>query len=299
MTLTQIEYAVEVAEIKSINAASRALYVSQSSLSTSIKELEEELGVELFKRTNRGITVTDAGEEFISYARNILLQYNLLESKFSKKNKNRYRFSVSMHHSTFSVQFFAEIIKEFGMQNYSYSLYETTTKNVIDDLRNGKSELGMLYISDFNDAIYRKSFEEAGLSFHTLAECPVYAYINKNHPLSNRDEVTLEELEDYPCLLFEQGDSSFYFYEEIISEYEYKNVIRVSDRATAIDLLNCVNAYSIGIGMITKSQLESSTIALKIRSSEKIKAGYLTRKASNLSPPGKCYIEKMKNFFMS
>ena len=204
-----------------------------------------------------------------------------------------------MHHSTFSVQLYADIVKEFGMQEYTYSIFETTTKNVIEDVRNGKSELGMLYISAFNEAVYEKSFEEAGLNFHLLAECPVYAYINKNHPLAGREEVTLEELEDYPCLLFEQGDSSYYFYEEIISAYEYKNVIRVSDRATAIDLLNSLNAYSIGIGMTMSSQMGTTTTAVKIDSQEKIKAGYLTRKSENLSLPGESYVKKMREFLNS
>lgn len=299
MTLSQIRYAVAVSEIKSINATARSLYISQSSLSTSIKELEDELGVELFRRTNRGITITDEGEEFVSYARNVLLQYDLLQSKFLRENREKYHFGVTMHHSTFSVRLFAEIVKEFGMHDYSYSIFETTTKNVIEDIKNGKSEVGMLYVSSFNETMYEKSFSEAGLKFHVLAECPVFAYINKNHPLAGRSEVTLEELEEYPCLLFEQGDSSFYFYEEIISAYEYKNVIRTSDRATTIDLLNSLDAYSIGIGMASNSQMESTTTVVRIKSEEKIKAGYLTRKQEKLSLPGERYVEKMREYHNS
>ena len=99
-----------------------------------------------------------------------------------------------MHHSTFSVKLYAEIIKEFGMRDYTYSIFETTTQAVIEDIRNGKSEMGMLFVSEFNEAVYEKSFMEAGLSFHVLAECPVYAYIRREHPLAGRAEVSMEKL---------------------------------------------------------------------------------------------------------
>lgn len=295
MTLLQMKYAVAVAEIKSINAAAKSIFISQSSLSATIKELEQELGVELFERTNRGITVTEEGKEFVAYARNVLLQYNLLEERFSSDNRKRYHFCVSMHHSTFTVSLFAEIVKEFGMQEYSYSIFETTTENVIKDVQSGKSELGILYISSFSEKIYEKIFAEAGVAFHVLAECPVYAYISKNHPLANRKEILMEELEDYPCLLFEQGDNGFYFYEEMISEYEYKNVIKTSDRATTIGLLNDLDAYSIGIGITSDRLLQDSIQVVKIRSEERIKAGYLIRINEKLSIPGDKYLKKIQD----
>lgn len=296
MTLTQIKNAVAVAEIKSINATAKSLFISQSSLSSSIKELEDELGVELFQRSNRGITLTEDGKEFVSYARNVLLQYNLLEARFSPENKEKFHFGVTLHHCTFAGKIFAEVVKEFGMQEYTYSVFETTTQKVIEDIREGKSEIGFLYISAFNQKVYEKTFAESGLEFHILAECPVYAYVSKDHPLAGKSEISFEELEEYPCLLFEQGDSSFYFYEEIISAYRYKNVIRTSDRATTIDLLNALHAYSIGVGMASNRQMRDSIVVVKIDSTEKIKAGYLVRKKEKLSLPGERYIEKIRDY---
>lgn len=295
MTLAQLKYVVTVAEIKAINAAAKAIYISQSSLSAAIRDLEQEIGVDLFERTNRGIVVTEEGNDFIVYAKNILFQYNLLEARYFSSDRKRYNFCVSMHHSTFTVRLFAEVVKKFGMHDYEYSIFETTTENVIKDVQTGKSELGILYISSFSEKIYEKIFNNAGVDFHVLAECPIYAYINKHHPLAGKVEVTMEELEDYPCLLFEQGDNGFYFYEEMISEYEYKNVIKTSDRATTIGLLNDLDAYSIGIGITSDKLLQDSIKVVKITSEEKIKAGYLIRKNEKLSIPGEEYMRKIRD----
>lgn len=299
MTLTQIKNAVAIAEIKSINATAKSLFISQSSLSSSIRDLEDELGVELFYRTNKGITLTEDGKDFVAYAKNVLLQYNLLEARFSAEQKEKYHFGVTLHHCTFAIRLFAEVVKEFGMQEYTYSIFETTTQRVIEDIKDRKSEVGILYISAINQIVYDRLFHEAGLEFHVIEECPVYAYISKEHPLAGRNEVSLEELEEYPCLMFEQGDNSFYFYEEIISTYEYKNVIRTSDRATTIDLLNTLHAYAIGIGMATNTLMENSIVVVKIRSEERIKAGYLMRKNEKLSLPGELYIKKMTEYLKS
>lgn len=299
MTLLQIQYAVAVAEFKSINSAAKSIFISQSNMSTAIRDLEDELGVTLFERTNRGITLTDDGKEFISYARNILVQYHLMESRFTTTNNSKYHFSVVMHHSTYTARLFAELIKEYGMADYDYSIFETTTENVIKEVKEGKSELGILYISSFSELVYEKKFAEAGLAFHLLEECPVYAYINKNHPLAERDVLSMEELENFPCLFFEQGDNSLYFYEEIVSAYQHKNVIKTSDRATTIDLLNTLDAYSIGIGMTSNSLMQDSIKAVKIKSSEKIKAGYVSRNNENLSPLGEHYIRKIRDYLDS
>lgn len=297
MTLTQLKYAIVVAETKSINAAAKSLFISQPSLSSAIKELEEEIQITIYNRTNRGISLTKEGEEFIQYARNVLVQYNVLEAKFVGKEKLKKHFSVTMHHSTFATELFAEIVKEFGMEEYEYSIYETKTQDVIDNIRKGKSELGILYFSGLNQNLYEKIFSEANLIFYPIAECPVYAYIRKGHPLADRAEVSLEQLEAYPCLLFEQNNnSSFYFYEEMVSAYGYKNVIKTSDRATTINLLMALNAYSIGVGIVTENQSDENMVSVRLQSEETIKIGYLTRKNMGLSLLGERYIGKLQKY---
>lgn len=292
MTLNQLLYVSEVSKTKSMNAAAHTLYVSQSSLSTAIKELEDELGIIIFNRSNRGITTTKEGETFIHYANNILQQYKLLEEKYLGKGEYKQHFSVTMHHSTFATKAFADVVREFGFKDYEYSIFETKTKDVLERVGASKSELGILYISSFNQDYYDKTFRELNLKFEIIAEYDVFAYVGKNHPLAFRDEIELSELEAYPCLIFDQDEnSSFYFYEEIISTYEYKNIIRTSDRATTIDLLQELNGYAVGIGTINNEKSINGISAIKINTDEKINVGYLVRKDSRLSDIANRFIE--------
>lgn len=284
MTLNQLLYVVEVSKTKSINATAHTLFVSQSCVSTAIRELEDELGIIIFNRTNRGITITKDGETLIHYANNIIQQCKLLEEKYLGGEEHKRHFCVAMHHSTFAAKAFANVVREFGFSGYEYSIYETKTKTVLEQVRSAKSELGILYISTFNQDYYEKTFKEQNLIFKSIAEYDVYAYIGENHPLAARDEIDLSELEEYPCLIFDQDEnSSFYFYEEMISAYEYKNVIRTSDRATTIDLLQELDGYAVGIGTANGEKSVNGIRAVKIRTNEKINVGYVIREGSCLS----------------
>lgn len=150
MTLTQLRYAITVANSNSLNEAARELFISQPSLSAAIKELEEETGTQLFRRTNRGISVTTEGKEFLGYARQVVEQYELIELKYIAKENTKKKFSVSMQHYTFAVNAFVEMVKQFGMDEYEFAVHETKTYDVIEDVKNFKSEIGILYINDFN-----------------------------------------------------------------------------------------------------------------------------------------------------
>ena len=238
MTLTQCKYAVTVAEAGSMNEAARLLFISQPSLSAAIRELEDETGTELFLRTNRGIALTPEGEEFIGYARMLLEQYQLMESKYIAKEKTKKKFSVSMQHYTFAVSAFVELVKQFGMDEYEFAVHETKTYDVIDDVKNFRSEIGILYVNDFNQKVLYKLFRDCGLEFHELLRCGIYVYLWKGHPLANRKLISLEDLREYPCLSFDQGaHGSFYFAEEVLSTYEYKRIIKANDRATLLNLM--------------------------------------------------------------
>ncbi|MBQ9608392.1 MAG: LysR family transcriptional regulator [Lachnospiraceae bacterium] len=297
MTIAQLKYVTEVAKTKSINATAHSLYISQSGLSTAIKDLEEELGITIFNRTNRGISITREGETFIRYASNVLLQYKLMEDKYFGDGNIKKSFSVSMHHSTFATKIFSEIVKEYGLNDYEYSLYETTTKNVLDNIVRAKSELGILYISSFNREYYERVFKEANLFFEPLGTFPVCAYVGDKHPLADRKEISLEELEEYPCLLFDQDEnSSFYFYEEIISTYEYKNVIRTSDRGTTLALIRELDGYSVGIGTFYDKKYDDGLTAVSIKTSESIDVGYIKRMDTILSDIAEKYIELFKKY---
>ena len=297
MTLAQLRYAITVAGASSMNEAARKLFISQPSLSAAIKELEEEVGVELFKRTSRGISVTLEGEEFIGYARQVVEQYNLIESKYILKENTKKKFGVSMQHYTFAVKAFVEMVKQFGMDEYEFEIHETKTYDVIEDVKNCKSEIGILYLNDFNKKVLTKLFHESAVEFHELLKCHIYVYLWKGHPLASKEEITLEELEEYPCLSFDQGhNNSFYFAEEVLSTYDYKRLIKANDRATFLNLMIGLNGYTLCSGIMCEELNGSDYCAIKLKSDEIMTIGYIARKGVQVSPLGKKYLEEISKY---
>lgn len=297
MTLTQLKYAIIVANSTSVNEAARELFISQPSLSAAIKDLEDEIGIELFKRTNRGISVTPDGKEFIGYARQVVEQYGLIEKKYIEKDNIKKKFSVSMQHYTFAVSAFVEMVKQFGMDEYEFAVRETKTYEVIEDVKTFKSEIGILYQNEFNKKILTKMLSESGLEFYEILKCHIYVYMWKGHPLAKKKEISLEELDEYPCLSFEQGTfNSFYFAEEVLSTYEYKQLIKVNDRATILNLMIGLNGYTLCSGIICEDLNGSEYCAVKLKSDEAMTIGYISRKGIAISELGKKYLEEIAKY---
>lgn len=297
MTLTQLRYVIAIANAGSMNEAARNLFISQPSLSSTVKDLEEEIGVEIFRRSNRGIFVTPEGEEFLGYARQVVEQYELMESKYISKKPSKKKFSVSTQHYTFAVDAFVEMVKQFGMDEYEFAIHETKTYSVIENVKNFKSEIGILYLNDFNSKILTKLFHEFNLEFHELLKCSIYVYMWKGHPLADREEIELSELLEYPCLSFEQGEyNSFYFAEEVLSTYEYKRLIKADDRATFLNLMVGLNGYTLCSGIICEKLNGSEYCAVRLKSDEVMTIGYLARKGAPISLLGKKYLEEISKY---
>jgi len=297
MTLMQLKYAIALSDAKSINEAARSLFISQPSLSAAIKDLEEEIGTELFVRNKRGVVITAAGEEFIGYARQVVEQYQLIESRYIEKRNVKKKFSVSMQHYSFAVNAFVEMVKQFGMDEYEFAVYETKTHNVIEDVKNLKSEIGILYINDFNRRVMTKLFNENSLEFHEILQCGIYVYIWKGHPLAKQKEIDIDELQEYPCLSFDQGtNNSFYFAEEVLSTYDYKRIIKANDRATMLNLMIGLNGYTLCSGIICEELNGSDYCAVPLKSEEVMTIGYITRKGIPVSPIGKKYLDEIAKY---
>lgn len=297
MTLTQLKYAIAVSDTNSMNEAARALFITQPSLSASIRELETEIGIEVFRRTNRGITVTPEGEEFLGYARQVVEQYQLIESRYIEKKNIKKKFSVSMQHYSFAVNAFVKMVQQFGMDEYEFAVHETKTYEVIEDVKNFRSEIGILYLNHFNSRVLTKLFKEYGLEFHDLLECGIYVYMWKGNPLAAKESITLEELAEYPCLSFEQGSfNSFYFAEEVLSTYEYKRLIKANDRATMLNLMVGLNGYTLCSGIICEELNGSDYCAVPLKFDEVMTIGYLCRKGTAISPLGQKYLEEIRKY---
>lgn len=299
MTLQQLQQVITIADSKSMNEAAKKLYVSQPNLSSVVKELENEVGISIFIRSNRGIIITPEGEEFIGYARQILEQYQLLENRYLTAEAKK-KFSVSMLHYSFAVKAFVELAKQVGMDEYEFAIYETQTSQVIDNVRNMKSELGILYLSDFNQAVLSKLLKENGLVFEALCTCDTYVYLWKGHPLASLPSISMKELEEYPCIAFDQGNgNSFHFAEEMKSTFEYKKLIKICDRATVLNLMVGLNAYTLCSGIICEELNGPDYVAIPLTESEPMHIGYIKHKGAKLSAIGEIYLTELRKYLTS
>lgn len=300
MTLTQLHYVITIAETGSMNKAAELLYVAQPSLTNAIKELEKELGITLFFRNGKGVTLTNDGSEFLLYARQIYGEYETVLEKYGKNGNYKKKFGVSTQHYSFAVKAFVDMAKEFDMSKYEFAIRETRTAEVIQDVSTMKSEIGVLYLSDYNRKAMEKLLNNAGLEFHHLIDCQAYVYLWKHHPLANEESISFEQLEGYPCLSFEQGDnSSFYLAEEILSTNEYSQMIHANDRATMLNLMVGLNGYTLCSGIICEELNGSDFRAVPYKDDAEnpnsvMEIGYITRKNLVLSQMGRVYIEAIK-----
>jgi len=298
MTLQQLRYAVTIADCGSMNEAARKLYISQPSLSGTIKDLEKELDIEIFVRTNRGIGLTMQGEEFLGYARQMVEEYQLIQERYIDHTKHKVKFSVSMQHYSFAVQAFIELAKTFGMDDYEFALHETKTHEVIENVKNMKSELGILYLNDFNRKMLQKVFQEEGVEFHRLFDCSISVYLWKNHPLAGNREIDIEELKPYPCLSFEQGgNNSFYFAEEVLSTYDYNQIIKANDRATMLNLMVGLNAYTLCSGILCEDLNGENYRAIPLKTDDTMTIGFIQKKHLPLSRLGEKYISVLQTLY--
>ncbi len=302
MTLTQLNYLITIAETQSMNKAAELLYVSQPSLTSAMKELEKELGITLFYRSGRGATLTADGTEFLLYAKQIYGQYENVLEKYGKNGSHKKKFGVSTQHYSFAVKAFVDMAREFDMSQYEFAIRETKTAEVIRDVSTMKSEIGVLYLCDFNRKAMEKLLKSAALKFHHLVDCQAYVYLWRGHPLAGESSISFEQLKDYPCLSFEQGDnSSFYLAEEILSTNEYPQVIRTNDRATMLNLMIGLNGYTLCSGIICEELNGNDYLAVPFLDDEEnpnstMEIGYVTRKNTLLSRMGERYIRAMKEY---
>ena len=295
MTLQQLKYVVATAEKGTVSEAAQSLFISQPSLTNAIRELEKEMNITIFIRTNKGITVSKEGEVFLGYARQVLEQASLLEEKYCGKQHGKRQFCISTQHYSFAVNAFVDLIKEFGGDEYDFSIRETQTHEIIEDVARMKSELGILYLNDFNRKVLTKLFAESNLEFWPIQDCGIYVYLWKGHPLADKKEIALEELEDYPCLSFDQGtNNSFYFAEEVLSTYQYKRLVRANDRATMLNLMVGLNGYTLCSGILCEELNGEDYGAVRLKSDETMTIGYLKRKGIALSPLGQKYLEELR-----
>lgn len=297
MTLQQLRYVVMVAETGTITEAANKLYISQPSLTNAIHELEKEMNLVIFHRTNKGISLSKEGDDFLGYARQVLEQASILEDHYKGNKGGKKQFCVSTQHYSFAVNAFVDLIKQYGQEEYDFSLRETQTYEIIEDVAKMRSEIGLLFLNDFNEAVLRKLLKSHDLEFHPLFTARPHVFISSRHPLAKKEVITNEELEEYPYLSFEQGEhNSFYFSEEIFSTSERKKNIRVRDRATLFNLLIGLNGYTVCSGVIDKKLNGKNIIAVPLADEGDMRIGYIKHRKGMTSRLGATYLEAIRKY---
>lgn len=297
MTLQQLKYVVEVAKEQSISKAAKKLFISQPSLSNAIKDLEKEMQINIFIRTNKGISLSKEGEIFLGYARQVLEQAYLLEERYLHHSRKKPQFCISTQHYSFAVNAFVDLIKKYGQDEYDFSLRETQTYEIIEDVAKMKSEIGILYLNDFNKLVIQKLIKKYNLSFHPLLRVKPHIFVSSKNPLVQKKKVNLEELQSYPYLSFEQGDhNAFYYSEEMFSSLPRNKNIRVRDRATLFNLLIGLNGYTICSGIIDEKLNGKDIVAIELDEEGEMEIGYLTHQNFFLSDLADFYLIALQKY---
>ena len=299
MTLQQLKYVVATAEKGTVSEAAQSLFISQPSLTNAIRELEKEMNITIFIRTNKGITVSKEGEVFLGYARQVLEQASLLEEKYCGKQHGKRQFCISTQHYSFAVNAFVDLIKEFGGDEYDFSIRETQTHEIIEDVARMKSELGILYLNDFNEPVLSKEIKSKELKFTELFSAKPHVFVGSANPLAQKKSVTLDDLLPYPYLSFEQGEyNSFYYSEEILSTIKRPKNIRVRDRATLFNLLIGLNGYTICSGMVSADLNGGDIVSVPLDTPERMEIGWISNPRIQESHGAQLYIQELQQVLM-
>ncbi len=297
MTLQQLKYVIATAECGSISSAAQKLLIAQPSLSKSISDLEKEMGIPIFYRSNRGVFLSEEGMKFLSYARQVVEQAELLERQYKEKESIRRVFSISAQHYAFVVNAFVALVREYGENKYMFTLRESRTHDIIEDVRTSRSELGVLFLSHFNRKVILSIIQSADLKFNPLFTATPHVFVSRDNPLARRDAVALEDLKDFPRLTYEQGiNNSFYYAEELHSTEESPKSILVTDRATLFNLLIGLNGYTISSGILSSDLNGTNIVAIPLMSDEEMEIGYIAPTDRPLSPVSERYLYHMHNY---
>ncbi|NLQ33651.1 LysR family transcriptional regulator [Streptococcus mutans] len=292
MRIQQLHYIIKIVETGSMNEAAKQLFITQPSLSNAVRDLEREMGIEIFIRNPKGITLTKDGVEFLSYARQVVEQTALLEERYKSQGHTRELFSVSAQHYAFVVNAFVSLLKETDMTRYELFLRETRTYEIIDDVKNFRSEIGVLFLNSYNHDVLTKMLDDNHLTYTSLFKAHPHIFVSKDNPLAKHQSVSLSDLEDFPYLSYDQGiHNSFYFSEEIMSQISHKKSIVVSDRATLFNLMIGLDGYTIATGILNSNLNGDNIVSIPLEVDDEIDIIYLKHEKANLSKMGEKFID--------
>lgn len=297
MTLLQLQYVQAVAACGSMSHAAEKLHISQPALSSTIRDLEKEIGLTIFQRSNRGVCITTAGADFLHYAQLVCVQFNQLQAKYGANVSKRQAFSISMQHYSFAVEAFIRTASRYESSDYELALRETKSADVLRDVAEHHSDIGLLYRSSKNRKLIAQFLTEYNLEFHSLGQYSACIYVWRGHPLAAQAALTMEQLKPYPCLSFAQSNE--YFAEEIRGEKFYPKVVKITDRATMLNLMRGLNGYTLCCGVISQEMNGPDYIAIPFCEESKdpdlqMEIGYIQPIGARLNEFGQAFVAELR-----
>lgn len=296
MTLQQLRYVIAIEKYGSFSKAAKSLFVSQPSVSALVKDLEAELDIIIFNRDSKGISLSAQGKEFLKYANQFINQSDYIVDYFKHHKRNKPAlFSISSQHYSFVISAFLAFQKEVASDRYALRLKETQTSTVIEDVAGQRSEIGIIFTSEFSEKYICKLLKNNNLFFHPLVETPSHAFVYKKHPLAKHKSLKLKDLEEYPCIIYDQNENQpLYLAEELtIPAYYPSKILYSSDLFSSCHMMRSCNAYNIGSGIMTSSGLEDF-VAIPVDDLEPMCIGWISLQNSSQSELCKLFIEELQ-----
>lgn len=282
MTIQQCKYVLTVVKTGSFNEAAKQLFIAQSSLSVSIKSLEQELDIKIFERSGNGVYLTDEGAEFVKYAAQICENSDFVTERYKKEiSKKLY---IATQHYDFIADIFGNFLNSIKSTNYRFSIREIETYNVIRDVETANSDIGIIAIKDGDFDVMKRYLSKKNLRFTPILEVKPHVFFRKQHPLSNSEKLSTSDLKEYPYVSYEQGEHGSSFFTEELADISYIDKhIEISDRATLMNLLMLTDAYTIGTGIMPSALNKDDIISVPFESDEFYIIGYLLNEERKVS----------------
>lgn len=296
MNIQQLRYVVAIANSGTFREAAEKMYVSQPSLSISVRDLEKELGFKIFRRTSSGTFLTRRGMEFYEKAQELVKGFDVFQNQYANPEEEKDEFSIASQH----YDFLPPTITAFSQQYPEYKnfrIFESTTVQILDEVAQGHSEIGIIYLNNQNQKGIMQRIEKLGLEVIELIPFQTHIYLREGHPLAKKKELVMEDLVDLPTVRFTQEkDEYLYYSENFVDTSASSQMFNVTDRATLNGILERTNAYATGSGFLDSDSVNGITV-IPLNDNLNNRMVYVKREEVDLSQAGTLFVEVMQEYF--
>ena len=297
MTIQQCKYVIEIAKSGSFNEAGKQLFVAQSALSSSIKQLEKELGIKIFERSKNGVRLSMEGAEFVRYAEQLVDRSDFIQNRYGGFADYK-KLHIATQHYDFVAEAFCKFLTSTKEKKYDFSIRELKTYQVIYEIEKAFCDVGILAIKDNDFDVMTRYLDNKGIVFNEFLQSPPHVYVRKEHALAKRKQISYDDLIDYPYLSYEQGArNSSFFTEELVDGFKANKRVTISDRATLMNVLLTTDSYTVGTGIMPSALNGGKIVGIKIASQSFYRIGYVLRKGESVNELTTAFIRELEEIF--